>query len=108
MRQEIDWAGNHKVDQPSYEVLHGRRSPAVRHELETRARSLLKQNACHMSNITDAAGSCRRLVRIGLEPCDQPPKVIARNGFSADDHKRYTPEQRHRRKVLEQVIAERI
>ena len=56
----------------------------------------------------DAGDADRGLVRIGLQPGDQPLQIVSRKGLLADDQQRLGADQDHRFQIPEQVELQRI
>src|SRR5262249_26039278 len=96
----------HQVDLPGHQILHGQGGAAVGHELETRARLFLKEDAGDMRHGAGTCRACRRLVRVRLEPGNQFPQVLCGHAILGDDQLRIACDQYNRLEILQHVVLE--
>jgi hypothetical protein len=98
----------HHVDLPGHQVLHGQAGAAIRHHLEAGADGVLKEDAADVAGGTHAGVALRDLVRVGLQPGDEPHEIVRRHGFLGHDQERLGRDQRNGFEVLQQVELEGI
>jgi hypothetical protein len=89
-------------------VLDGGAAAAVGHELEAGAGRALEIDRAHMTRAAGSDGRAGCLVGICLEPGDQFVEVVRRKILARGDQDRAVGQQRHRFKIVEHVVLDRV
>ena len=108
VRQRIGRIVDDEIDLTGQQILHRRGGAAVRHEQKPGTRGLLEKYAADMLRTARAGCPLGRLLRVCLEPGDEAPQVIRRNGVLRDDQIRIGRDQRDRLEILQHIVRERI
>ena len=108
LRKRIRGHVAHDVDLSADQISYRRRTAAIGHELEAGPSVVLKINPAQMRSAPGADRRGRRLVRVRLEPRDQLLQILCRQILSCDDPERGIGHPRHRFKVRQDVVCNRI
>jgi hypothetical protein len=96
------------VDLPGDQILQDRGTATIGHEAEAGAGFFLQKNAADVVRAADAANTLGYLVRIGLQPSDEPLEVVGRHGVLGQEQIRSSSKQGHGLEICQQIIVERI